>query len=74
MLGGQIMGMGEELGLIRAGYLADLLLIDGNPLKDIRLLQDRARMLLIMKDGALYKNSLKIGLTTDIGLSCSKGV
>jgi len=31
-------------------------------------------MLLIMKDGALYKNSLKIGLTTDIGLSCSKGV
>jgi imidazolonepropionase-like amidohydrolase len=58
MLGGQIMGMGEELGLIRAGFLADLLLIDGDPLKDIRLLQDRARLLLIMKDGALHKNLL----------------
>jgi imidazolonepropionase-like amidohydrolase len=60
MLGGQIMGMGEELGLIRTGYLADLLLIDGDPLKDIRLLQDRARLLLIMKDGALYKNGLRL--------------
>ena len=30
-LGGEIMGMGNELGLIREGYLADLLLVDGNP-------------------------------------------
>lgn len=57
MLGGQIMGMGDELGLIRPGYLADLLLIDGDPLKDIRLLQDRARLLLIMKDGGIHKRS-----------------
>jgi imidazolonepropionase-like amidohydrolase len=57
MLGGQIMGMGDELGLIRAGYLADLLLIDGDPLKDIRLLQDRNRLLLVMKDGGIHKRS-----------------
>jgi imidazolonepropionase-like amidohydrolase len=49
--------MGDELGLIRPGYLADLLLIDGDPLKDIRLLQDRARLLLIMKDGGIHKHS-----------------
>ena len=30
-LGGQIMDMGNELGLVKEGYLADLLLIDGNP-------------------------------------------
>ena len=59
MLGGQIMGMGDELGLIRTGYLADLLLVDGDPLEDIGLLQDRARLLLIMKDGALHKNGLR---------------
>jgi imidazolonepropionase-like amidohydrolase len=57
MLGGQIMGMGDELGLIRTGYLADLLLVDGDPLEDIGLLQDRARLLLILKDGGLYKYS-----------------
>ena len=40
-LGGEIMLMGEELGQIKAGYLADMLLVDGNPLIDIRVLQDR---------------------------------
>ena len=34
--GGQIMGSGHELGQIREGYLADLLLVDGDPLADVR--------------------------------------
>ena len=53
--GGQIMGMGNELGLIREGYLADLLLVDGDPLADIRILQDKTRLVAIMKDGAFHK-------------------
>ncbi|MFJ3797521.1 amidohydrolase family protein [Streptomyces sp. NPDC090088] len=53
--GGQVMGMGEELGLVREGYLADLLLVDGDPLADIRILQDRDRLRVIMKDGVLHK-------------------
>ncbi|MFE2431039.1 amidohydrolase family protein [Streptomyces sp. NPDC059373] len=53
--GGQIMGMGDELGLIRPGYLADLVLVDGDPLDDIRILQDRDRLLAIMKDGRFHK-------------------
>ncbi|MFF7475967.1 amidohydrolase family protein [Streptomyces sp. NPDC008092] len=53
--GGQVMGMGEELGLVRAGYLADLVLVDGDPLADIRILQDPDRLRVIMKDGALHK-------------------
>jgi imidazolonepropionase-like amidohydrolase len=52
--GGQIMGMGEELGLVRVGWLADLVLVDGDPLDDIRILQDRARLAVIMKDGRLH--------------------
>ena len=32
----EIMMMGKELGQIRPGYLADILLVDGNPLKDIK--------------------------------------
>ncbi len=54
--GGEIMGMGDELGLVREGYLADLLLVDGDPTKDVRVLQDRDRLCLIMKDGELHKN------------------
>ena len=54
-LGGQIMGMGDELGLIRPGYLADMLLVRGDPTQDITILQDKQRLLAIMKDGRFHK-------------------
>ncbi|MET7855007.1 amidohydrolase family protein [Streptomyces avermitilis] len=53
--GGEVMGMGDELGLIREGFLADLVLVDGDPLADIRMLQERDRLVAIMKDGTLHK-------------------
>ena len=37
------------------GYLADLLLVDGDPLADVSILQNRDRLLAIMKDGVFYK-------------------
>jgi len=53
--GGQIMGMGEELGQIKEGYLADMLLVDGDPVRDVRVLQDHSRIVAIMKDGKFHK-------------------
>ena len=57
--GGQLMGLGlglgDELGQVREGYLADLLLVDGDPSQEIDILQDRDRLLAIMKDGAFHK-------------------
>jgi imidazolonepropionase-like amidohydrolase len=53
--GGELMDMGEELGQIRPRYLADLLLIDGDPLRDVRILQDRQRIAAIMQNGSFYK-------------------
>jgi imidazolonepropionase-like amidohydrolase len=46
---------GEKMGRVAAGYLADILLVDGNPLLDLSLLQDRTALLAIMKDGQFYK-------------------
>src|SRR5699024_9978937 len=46
--GGALMGRASDLGLVRAGYVADLLLVDGDPLDDVALLQDRARLTAIM--------------------------
>jgi imidazolonepropionase-like amidohydrolase len=54
-LGGEIMGRPGELGQIKPGYLADLLLVDGDPLADIKLLQRQDALLVIMKDGRLHK-------------------
>lgn len=45
-----------ELGVVREGALADLILVDGDPLADIDLIADPARnFVLIMKDGAIVK-------------------
>jgi imidazolonepropionase-like amidohydrolase len=54
-LGGELMGRPGELGVVAAGALADLLLVDGDPLADVEILQDRRALRMIMKDGALYK-------------------
>jgi imidazolonepropionase-like amidohydrolase len=54
--GGEIMGCPDDLGLVRPGYYADLLLIDGDPLEDIKVFQDPAKILMIMKDGKLHKD------------------
>ena len=55
--GGEIMDM-ANLGLIQEGYLADLLLVDGDPVDNIKLLQDRDNIAVIMKDGMFYKNTV----------------
>jgi imidazolonepropionase-like amidohydrolase len=54
-LGGELMGMEQELGQIRPGYLADLLLVVGDPTQDVRVLQDKQNLRAIMKDGKFHK-------------------
>ena len=55
-VGGKLMGI-DNLGLVREGYLADLLLVEGDPTTDITILQDPARLSMIMKDGKIHKLS-----------------
>jgi imidazolonepropionase-like amidohydrolase len=47
-----------KLGVIREDALADLLIVDGNPLEDISVLADPDNLRLIMKDGVIYKDTL----------------
>jgi imidazolonepropionase-like amidohydrolase len=48
-----------KLGRIEEGALADLLLVDGDPLANIKLLEDPGKnFVVIMKDGKIYKNTL----------------
>jgi imidazolonepropionase-like amidohydrolase len=57
-IGGDIMGRKGELGLIKPGALADLLLVDGDPTRDVGILQEAARLRLIMKDGVVHKSRI----------------
>ena len=59
--GFELMGRGHELGLVREGFLADLLVVDGDPLGDIAVLQDQERLLAVMKGGTLVKDELDRG-------------
>lgn len=50
-----------KLGVIEEGAMADLLLVDGNPLQDIQRVADPDRnFLIIMKDGKIFKNTLHL--------------
>jgi imidazolonepropionase-like amidohydrolase len=49
-----------KLGVVEEGALADLLLVDGDPIANIKLIEDPARnFVVIMKDGRIYKNALR---------------
>ena len=54
--GGHIMLQGHELGLVKEGYLADILLVDGDPLANLSILRDPKRILAVMKDGVFAKS------------------
>lgn len=55
LYGGQIMMREHELGAVKDGFLADLLLVDGDPLANLAILRDPKRILAVMKDGVFAK-------------------
>lgn len=55
--GGLAMRDAGDLGTIREGALADMLLVDGDPLADLSVLLNSDRLIVIMKDGQVYKNT-----------------
>jgi imidazolonepropionase-like amidohydrolase len=58
MTAGEALGMHAELGTIEAGKLADIIVVDGDPLRDIGVLQDDANIKLVMKGGEVLKSTL----------------
>ena len=53
--GGEMMGR-DRFGLVEPGYVADLLLVDGDPTHDVGVLEDPTRLLTIMQAGAVHKS------------------
>ncbi len=51
----KVLGLGDKIGTLEEGKLADLVVLDGDPLKDITLFQRREKILTIMKEGKIYK-------------------
>jgi len=51
---------GDKLGEIKEGFLADLLLVEGDPLADLSVLLNADRLRVIVKDGQVYKNTSSV--------------
>jgi imidazolonepropionase-like amidohydrolase len=56
--GGELMGGAVKVGMVRAGYYADLLVVDGDPSADIAVLQDQGKVKAILKGGAFVRDAL----------------
>ena len=49
----EALGAGDRLGTLEPGKLADLLVVQGEPDRDVRVLQDPARLLVVMQEGRI---------------------
>jgi len=55
-LGAEALGMADRLGSIAPGLEADIIALDGDPLRDITAVQ---RVIFVMKGGVVYKNTAR---------------
>jgi imidazolonepropionase-like amidohydrolase len=62
--GAEIMGRGHEFGTVEPGKLADLLVVDGDVLADIALLEDGARRLAVMQGGVVKAGRLAAAVSS----------
>ncbi len=50
----EALGLDREIGTLEAGKMADIVAVEGDPLKDIRVLQDRSKIQMVMKEGKIF--------------------
>lgn len=55
----QAAGLADRLGTLEVGKIADMIVVEGDPLSDIGVLSQRERIVLVMKEGTIYKNTVE---------------
>ena len=55
LINARLFGIDKEVGVLKPGYYADLIAVDGDPLQDVAVLENVG---FVMKQGRVYKNSV----------------
>ena len=63
----ECVGLEKEIGTIKAGKLADLLVLDGDPLRGVGVLRDREKIKMVMKGGEAFVNKLPAAVPQLVG-------
>jgi imidazolonepropionase-like amidohydrolase len=58
-LAAECLGLGTEIGTLEKGKRADVVVVDGDPLGDIGILRDPARIRLVLKDGTIERDTMR---------------
>lgn len=62
----EAVGIGDKVGKIAPGYWADIIVVDGDPTEDPEVLLDPEKIVLVMKEGRIYKGGITAGKLTSI--------
>lgn len=54
----ETLGLGDQIGTLEKGKMADLIVVEGDPLKDITILQKKEKIVAVMKDGSFFKRAI----------------
>jgi len=58
-MGAELMGWEDKLGKVKPGFWADLILVDGDPLEDIKILQDTSKISVVIKAGKIVVDRMR---------------
>lgn len=71
---GAMVDFGGKVGTLEAGKFADIVVVDGDPLTDITILQDVTRIVTVIKGGKIFHNTLPSGPRVDLTAKAGLGV
>ena len=54
----EVLGWADRIGTIEEGKLADLIVVEGDPLKDITILQKKEKIVAVMKEGQFFRRTI----------------
>ena len=63
----ECVGLDKDIGTVATGKLADLLVLDGDPLRDISVLRDQARLKLVLKGGKAFVDKMPVPVPQPVG-------